>query len=76
METGRVLGAGAMLVALMVLGAHPGGGEQTSGELRPTAWGGAGWGWIPHVPWEVLGVGGGTVRRGPPPRPWDHPAGG
>ncbi|XP_075268304.1 class II histocompatibility antigen, B-L beta chain-like [Opisthocomus hoazin] len=34
METGRVLGAGAMLVALMVLGAHPGGGEQTSGVFQ------------------------------------------
>ncbi|XP_029862533.1 class II histocompatibility antigen, B-L beta chain-like [Aquila chrysaetos chrysaetos] len=31
METGRVLGAGAVLVALVVLGAHPGGGQETSG---------------------------------------------
>ncbi|XP_075268322.1 class II histocompatibility antigen, B-L beta chain [Opisthocomus hoazin] len=34
METGRVLGAGAVLVALMVLGAHPGGGEETSGYFQ------------------------------------------
>ncbi|KAM6233297.1 class II histocompatibility antigen, B-L beta chain-like [Porphyrio hochstetteri] len=31
METGRVLGAGAVLVALVVLGAHPARGEETSG---------------------------------------------
>nr|UYX71588.1 MHC class II DRB-like antigen [Buteo buteo] len=31
METGRVLGAGAVLVALVVLGARPGGGQETSG---------------------------------------------
>ncbi|XP_010568208.1 PREDICTED: class II histocompatibility antigen, B-L beta chain-like [Haliaeetus leucocephalus] len=31
METGRVLGAGAVLVALVVLGAQPGGGQETSG---------------------------------------------
>ncbi|XP_009645440.1 class II histocompatibility antigen, B-L beta chain-like, partial [Egretta garzetta] len=30
METGRVLGAGAVLVALVVLGAHPAKGEETS----------------------------------------------
>ncbi|XP_054663641.1 class II histocompatibility antigen, B-L beta chain-like [Grus americana] len=30
METGRVLGAGAVLVALVVLGAHPAHGEKTS----------------------------------------------
>uniref|UniRef100_A0A8D0FL05 Ig-like domain-containing protein n=1 Tax=Strix occidentalis caurina TaxID=311401 RepID=A0A8D0FL05_STROC len=34
METGRVLGAGAVLVALVVLGAHAAGGEEPSGELR------------------------------------------
>uniref|UniRef100_A0A663MPD2 Ig-like domain-containing protein n=1 Tax=Athene cunicularia TaxID=194338 RepID=A0A663MPD2_ATHCN len=34
METGRVLGAGAVLVALVVLRAHPAGGEEPSGELR------------------------------------------
>ncbi|XP_074666684.1 class II histocompatibility antigen, B-L beta chain-like isoform X2 [Strix aluco] len=31
METGRVLGAGAVLVALVVLGAHAAGGEEPSG---------------------------------------------
>ncbi|XP_074710497.1 class II histocompatibility antigen, B-L beta chain-like isoform X2 [Strix uralensis] len=31
METGRVLGAGALLVALVVLGAHAAGGEEPSG---------------------------------------------
>ncbi|XP_072704141.1 class II histocompatibility antigen, B-L beta chain-like [Ciconia boyciana] len=31
MESGRVLGAGAVLVALVVLGAHPAHGEKTSG---------------------------------------------
>ncbi|NWX74660.1 HB2L protein, partial [Alca torda] len=31
METGRVVGAGAVLVALVVLGAHPSGGEEASG---------------------------------------------
>ncbi|XP_064329962.1 class II histocompatibility antigen, B-L beta chain-like [Phalacrocorax carbo] len=31
MEGGRVLGAGAVLVALVVLGAHPAGGKETSG---------------------------------------------
>ncbi|KAF1403232.1 hypothetical protein FQV23_0015034, partial [Spheniscus humboldti] len=34
METGRVLGAGAVLVALVVLGAHPGGGKETSGYFQ------------------------------------------
>nr|AGA92684.1 MHC class II antigen [Egretta eulophotes] len=34
METGRVLGAGAVLVALVVLGAHPAKGEETSGYLQ------------------------------------------
>uniref|UniRef100_A0A8D0F027 Ig-like domain-containing protein n=1 Tax=Strix occidentalis caurina TaxID=311401 RepID=A0A8D0F027_STROC len=34
METGRVVGAGAVLVALVVLGAHAAGGEEPSGELR------------------------------------------
>ncbi|NXA24305.1 HB2J protein, partial [Ibidorhyncha struthersii] len=36
-ETGRVVGAGAVLVALVVLGAHPAHGQQTPGffqELR------------------------------------------
>ncbi|XP_074666647.1 class II histocompatibility antigen, B-L beta chain-like isoform X6 [Strix aluco] len=31
METGRVMGAGALLVALVVLGAHAAGGEESSG---------------------------------------------
>ncbi|XP_066842941.1 class II histocompatibility antigen, B-L beta chain-like [Anser cygnoides] len=31
MGTGRILGAGAVLVALVVLGAHPAGGEETKG---------------------------------------------
>ncbi|KAM7074694.1 class II histocompatibility antigen, B-L beta chain-like [Ciconia maguari] len=34
METGRVLGAGAVLVALVVLGAHPAHGEKTSGYFQ------------------------------------------
>nr|AGA92681.1 MHC class II antigen [Egretta eulophotes] len=34
METGRVLGAGAVLVALVVLGAHPAKGEETSGVFQ------------------------------------------
>ncbi|XP_076217001.1 class II histocompatibility antigen, B-L beta chain-like [Aptenodytes patagonicus] len=34
METGRVLGAGAVLVALVVLGAHPGGGKETPGYFQ------------------------------------------
>ncbi|KAM6106912.1 uncharacterized protein FYN12_014791 [Phoenicopterus ruber ruber] len=34
METGRVLGAGAVLVALVVLGAHPARGEETSGYFQ------------------------------------------
>ncbi|XP_075346704.1 class II histocompatibility antigen, B-L beta chain-like [Mycteria americana] len=34
METGRVLGAGAVLVALVVLGAHPAHGEKTSGVFQ------------------------------------------
>ncbi|NXE85587.1 HB2L protein, partial [Cochlearius cochlearius] len=34
METGRVLGAGAVLVALVVLGAHPANGEVTSGVFQ------------------------------------------
>ncbi|KFZ62076.1 hypothetical protein N321_08102, partial [Antrostomus carolinensis] len=35
MGTGRVLGTGAVLVALVVLGAHPAHGEETSCEFRP-----------------------------------------
>lgn len=76
METGRVLGAGAVLVALVVLGAQPGGGQETSGELRAGARGGCWWGWIPHVPWQVLGVWGWGAAERPPPSPWDHPASG
>uniref|UniRef100_A0A8C8A9B4 Ig-like domain-containing protein n=1 Tax=Otus sunia TaxID=257818 RepID=A0A8C8A9B4_9STRI len=34
MKTGHVLGAGAILVALVVLGAHLAGGKEPSGELR------------------------------------------
>ncbi|NXF41791.1 HB2L protein, partial [Nyctibius bracteatus] len=34
METGRVLGAGAVLVALVVLGAHPAHGQETSGVFQ------------------------------------------
>ncbi|XP_075346686.1 class II histocompatibility antigen, B-L beta chain-like [Mycteria americana] len=37
METGRVLGAGAVLVALVVLGAHPAHGEKTSGVFQEIA---------------------------------------
>nr|AGA92673.1 MHC class II antigen [Egretta eulophotes]AGA92680.1 MHC class II antigen [Egretta eulophotes] len=37
METGRVLGAGAVLVALVVLGAHPAKGEETSGFFQEFA---------------------------------------
>ncbi|XP_076217002.1 class II histocompatibility antigen, B-L beta chain-like [Aptenodytes patagonicus] len=37
METGRVLGAGAVLVALVVLGAHPGGGKETPGYFQEMA---------------------------------------
>lgn len=80
METGRVLGAGAVLVALVVLGAQPGGGQETSGELRAGARGGCWWGWIPHVPWQVLGVWGWGAAERPPPQPlgppcrWGRPA--
>ncbi|NXV79019.1 HB2L protein, partial [Atlantisia rogersi] len=34
METGRVLGAGAVLVALVLLGAHPARGEETPGVFQ------------------------------------------
>ncbi|XP_063174880.1 class II histocompatibility antigen, B-L beta chain-like isoform X3 [Chroicocephalus ridibundus] len=34
METGRVVGAGAVLVALVVLGAQPSGGKETSGYFQ------------------------------------------
>ncbi|KAM6325759.1 class II histocompatibility antigen, B-L beta chain-like isoform 2-T2 [Alca torda] len=34
METGRAVGAGAVLVALVVLGAHPSGGKETSGYFQ------------------------------------------
>ncbi|NXN61317.1 HB2L protein, partial [Rynchops niger] len=34
METGRVVVAGAVLVALVVLGAHPSGGKETSGYFQ------------------------------------------
>ncbi|KAM9263840.1 class II histocompatibility antigen, B-L beta chain-like [Morus bassanus] len=37
MESGRVLGAGAVLVALVVLGAHPAHGKETSGFFQEVA---------------------------------------
>ncbi|NXT49550.1 HB2L protein, partial [Pluvianellus socialis] len=37
METGRVLGAGAVLVALVVLGAHPGRGQEATGFFQEAA---------------------------------------
>ncbi|KAM6188480.1 class II histocompatibility antigen, B-L beta chain-like [Sarcoramphus papa] len=37
METGRVLGAGVMLVALVMLGAHPAHGKETSGFFQEWA---------------------------------------
>lgn len=68
MVMGRVLGAVAVLVALVVLGASPTRGQETSGELGLSVWGAGWWGRIPHVPWEVLGAGGDTVSRGPAAR--------
>uniref|UniRef100_A0A8C3CIU7 MHC class II beta chain N-terminal domain-containing protein n=1 Tax=Cairina moschata TaxID=8855 RepID=A0A8C3CIU7_CAIMO len=65
MGSGRILGAGAVLVALVVLGARPAGGEETKGELSPTPWGR-----IPRV-----AAGGEVGWGGGDPRPWHRHAG-